>query len=101
MYDLLSLAIYPAFDPRMAMSIGKRKNPDEVLLRHWHSLVPNTKLAQRNLEKRLLKLAKETPQKAEALKESLKQEDLQSSIFDRIIALIHKRSKHLSEICNN
>ena len=99
MYDLLSLAIYPAFDPRMAMYIGGRKNPNEVLLRHWHRLVPNTKLAQRNLEKRLLKLAKETPQKAEALKESLKADGIQSTIFDRIIALIQERSQRLLVLC--
>ena len=99
MYDLLSLAIYPAFDAHMAMHIGGRKNPDELLLRHWHTLVPNTKVAQRHLEKRLLKLAKETPEKAEALKERLKQEGVQSNIFERIIALIQERSQRLRGLC--
>ena len=100
MYDLVSLAIYPAFEAHRAMHIGGRKNPDDVLIRHWHSLVPNTKLAQGNLEKKLLKLAKETPQKAEALKESLKQEGIESSIFDRIIALIQERSQRLQKNLN-
>ncbi|MCE2930973.1 MAG: hypothetical protein LW809_06270 [Vampirovibrionales bacterium] len=84
----------------MAMHIGGRKNPDDVLLRHWHSLVPNTKLAHRNLEKRLLKFTKETPQRAEILKESLKQEGIQSPIFDRIIALIQECSQRLQKNLN-
>ncbi|NNM58877.1 MAG: type II toxin-antitoxin system HipA family toxin [Legionellales bacterium] len=94
-YDLLSTAIYPDFSSKMAMKIGGKYEPEEVLMRHWHKLVPDVKIARQNLEKELLTLSKETVEKAGFLKENLNQAGIFSVVFDEIITIIKKRTERI------
>ncbi|MFI4957323.1 MAG: type II toxin-antitoxin system HipA family toxin [Gammaproteobacteria bacterium] len=94
-YDLLSTAVYPNVSIKMAMKIGGKYIPDDVLLRHWHRIVPDTTVAQKNIEKQLLAMANDCVEQAVLLREQLKREDIESPIFDKIYDVIRKRSEHL------
>jgi serine/threonine-protein kinase HipA len=91
-YDLLSTAIYPELSHNMAMKIGGRYKPEEVLLRHWHRIVPDTAAARNALEKQLRFLSKKALVQAETLKLSLEKQSIRSVVFDKIIGVISDRS---------
>lgn len=97
-YDLLSTAVYPHLSTKMAMKIGGKYDPEDVLLRHWHRLVPDTELAKKELEKQLHQLSKQCLEKAYALKASLAQEGISSPIFQDICLMIEKRSKRVKNL---
>jgi serine/threonine-protein kinase HipA len=63
-YDLLSTAVYPDLSSKMAMKIGGKYKPEDVFLRHWHRIVPETAAAKRNLEKQMQETAKACLEKA-------------------------------------
>lgn len=98
-YDVLCTVIDPALSKHMAMKIGGEADPEKLYLWHWHSLVEETKTAQRALEKQLLVLAEQVPQKALVLKKSLaEKEGIASSVFDDILAVITKRATLLLQL---
>lgn len=97
-YDLLSTAVYQGISTKMAMKIGGKYEPKKVFLHHWHQLVPNTEVAKREIKKLLQYLSKNCPEKAHALKESLKKEGISSPIFEDICSVIEKRSQRISNL---
>ena len=76
----------------------KKYEPEKVLLRHWHQLVPDTEVAKKGIERQLQHLSKTCLEKALALKESLKKEGTSSPIFEDICSVIEKRSQHISRL---
>jgi len=94
-YDLLSTAVYPELAPKMAMKIGGKYDPDDIYLRHWHRLVPDTAGTRNALEKNLTEMAATTLDQATKLHDELKKENITSPILDSIVALIKKRSARL------
>jgi len=94
-YDLLSTTVYPELSKKMAMKIGGKYKPEGIFMRHWQRLVPDTVVAKKNLEKQIKNLAAECLEKASDLKETLKKEGIQSSIFDDIFSVIRQRVEHL------
>jgi len=96
-YDLLCTAIYPEVSSKMAMKIGKVYDPDRIFLRHWHCVVPDTTTARKNLEKDLIRMSNKCLQKALELKLKLSNENINSSIFNNICAVIKNRSDHIKE----
>lgn len=97
-YDLLSTAVYENLSSKMAMKIGGKYQADHVFLRHWHKLVPDTAAAKNNLEKQLIKMAKNCQKKALELKEEFEAEAITSSILEDICAVITKRAEHIIKI---
>jgi len=79
------------------MKIGGKYKPEDVFLRHWHRIVPETAAAKRNLEKQMQETAKACLEKAESLKTDLEKEDIRSPVFDEILAVIAKRSERLKD----
>jgi len=57
-YDLVCTAVYPDLAPKMAMKIGSKYKPNDVQIRHWNTLVKETKTAQNLLRSRQKKLCK-------------------------------------------
>jgi len=57
-YDLVSTAIYPELNNNMAMKIGGRKHANDLQLRHWERLVPDTKTSKRALKEAVLTLCR-------------------------------------------
>lgn len=94
-YDLLSTAIYPDLSDKMAMKIGGRYKADELCLRHWHRLVPDTKAAKANLEKQLATLSEKCVKQSETLKSDLENQGVSSKVFESICEIIQKRANDI------
>jgi serine/threonine-protein kinase HipA len=94
-YDLLSTAVYPELATKMAMKIGGKYDPDEVYLRHWHRLVPDTAVARKAIEKSLAGMATTALDQATKLHAELNNENITSPVLDSILALIKKRNTRL------
>ena len=94
-YDLLSTSVYSDLSEKMAMKIGGKYKPEDVCLRHWYKLVPNTKVAQSALNKQLKSMTKKVLENATLLKEQLKREGITSPIFDDIDTVIDERVKRI------
>ena len=96
-YDLLSTSVYPDLSAKMAMKIGGKYKPDDIFLRHWHRLVPDTATARKNLEKQLGDMVRNCKEKASELKKKLEEDDIHSSIFGDICSVIGMRAKYIEE----
>ena len=94
-YDLLSTTVYPGLDIKMAMKIGGKYKPEDIRLKHWHSLVENTALARKNVEYELHSAATALPMLAKKLSDELNKTELQSEIYQEITAIINQRAKRL------
>lgn len=94
-YDLLSTAVYAQLSKTMAMKIGGKYKPDDVMLRHWYHLVPDTQLAKNTMEKDLKKFASELPKKALSLSNELEEKGLSSPVYAEIQAIIENRCQHV------
>lgn len=94
-YDLLSTAVYPKLNKKMAMKIGSQYDPERVLLRHWYSLVENTETARKFLEAELQSFVKNIPDLANSLQKTLQEKGISSPIFKKIQVVIKKRAKHI------
>jgi serine/threonine-protein kinase HipA len=94
-YDLLSTAVYPQLSQKMAMKIGGKYNPEDVFLKHWYQLVPDTQLAGNMMEKDLKKFASELPKKALSLSKELEAAGIFSPVYDEIQAIIESRCQHV------
>ncbi|MBT4880852.1 MAG: type II toxin-antitoxin system HipA family toxin [Alphaproteobacteria bacterium] len=97
-YDLLCTSAYSELSTKMAMKIGGKYRPEDVFLRHWNQLVPDTMASRRNLEAQLKKVSQELVERAYTLKETLSSEGIKSSIFDDIGKTITKRAKHIRQL---
>lgn len=91
-YDLLCTAIYPDLSAKMAMKIGGKYKPDDVCLRHFYKLVPDTKTAQSSIQRQITTMAQKIMGKATTLKTDLQNNGLTSEVFDMIIQVIKERS---------
>jgi serine/threonine-protein kinase HipA len=96
-YDLLSTAVYPDLATKMAMKIGGKYEPDDVYLRHWHRLVPDTAVARNSIEKTLGDMAEKTLDQATKLHSELKKDNITSPVLDSMLALIKKRTARLKQ----
>jgi len=94
-YDLFSTAVYPNLAKEMAMKIGGRYDPEHVYIRHWYRIVEDTSAAKKNIEKIIDSQSKLCVNAAIALKDELKNEGLESKIFDQIYGVINVRSELL------
>ncbi|OJW49954.1 MAG: hypothetical protein BGO67_11440 [Alphaproteobacteria bacterium 41-28] len=94
-YDLISTTVYPQLSKKMAMKIGGKYKPEEVMLRHWHQLVPDTQLARNAIEKDLKKFANDLPKKALSLSKKLKKKGLPSPIYEKIQSIVDNKCQHI------
>jgi hypothetical protein len=77
------------------MKIGKKYKPDDVFIRHWNRLVPDTKAAHRNLGNQLTKMADNCVVNSEELLLKFESQGVKSEIFGDIIAVIKQRVNHI------
>lgn len=94
-YDLLSTAVYAELSEKMAMKIGSKYKSNEVMLRHWHSLVPDTKASKAALNRQLKIVATRAVEEALALKKVLNDQGITSPIFDSISKIVEMRAGRL------
>jgi len=96
-YDLLSTAIYPELSKKMAMKIGEKYEPREIYLWHFLKHVPDTKLAQSSMKKRIHAMGEKVLYEFPKLVEELGQEDLNSNVYEDIFKIVEGRVDRLSE----
>jgi len=94
-YDLLCTAVYSSLSPKMAMKIGRKYDPEDVHLRHWLSLVPDSATARNAMEKNLIEMARKTIEQAIKLKADLEKTGVTSPVFDEILRVIKQRSENI------
>ena len=93
-YDLLSTAVDPNLDEKMAMKIGDIYKPINVFPNHFHKLAPETKAAQSDMKKRMEKMKEKMLEVAPKLKAELTAKGLESDVFDDIINIIKTRARN-------
>lgn len=94
-YDLLSTAVYPNLSQNMAMKIGGKYDPKRVLQRHWLKLVPDTKVAHKNLSKEITKMASKITEASDQIINEFKDKGLHEAILKNICKVIHARSEQI------
>ncbi|NNU62874.1 hypothetical protein [Ochrobactrum soli] len=82
----------------MAMRIGGRNIADTIHLKHWHSLVPNTRGAQRLLESDMAKMSSKILPQADALLTEFDDMGIRHEILSRIRSVIETRSTFMARI---
>lgn len=94
-YDLLSTAIYPNVAVKLAMKIGKTYNPEQVVTRYWHQIVPDITAAKNTLTKELINTATACLEQSSILKEAFQEKGIRSPVFEGICSIIQKRARSI------
>ena len=98
LYDVVCTAVYPRLAKNLAMAIGERSVPDTIQLKHWLTLVAETKGAERLLVKHILELAGRIRKQADTLLSELNDEGISHDILTSIRSVIETRASHLLRI---
>jgi len=98
LYDVLCTAAYPRLAKKLAMSIGGRSVADTLQLKHWLTLVPDTRTAQRLLVRDMTELAGGIRDEADRLLAEFEDAGITQEILKAIRAVIETRATHLLRI---
>jgi serine/threonine-protein kinase HipA len=101
LYDVVCTAAYPRLAKKQAMAIGGRAVPDTIQLKHWLTLVPDTRGAQRLLVKDITELAGRISHEADGLLAELEDGGIHHKILRAVRAVIETRATYLQRITNN
>ncbi len=101
LYDVVCTASYPRLAKKLAMAIGGRSVPDTIQLKHWLTLVPETRGAERLLIRDLADMAARIEQEADALIAELDAEGVDHPILRTIRAIIATRAAHILKIADS
>jgi serine/threonine-protein kinase HipA len=97
-YDVLCTAAYPRLAKKLAMAIGGRSVADTIQLKHWLTLVPDTRAAQRLLVRDMTELAGHIGDEADKLLAEFEHAGITHEILRTIRAVIETRATHLLRI---
>jgi serine/threonine-protein kinase HipA len=98
LYDVLCTAAYPRLAKKLAMAIGGRSVADTIQLKHWLTLVPDTRAAQRLLVRDLTELAGRIGDEADKLLAEFEETGISHEILKAVRAVITTRATHLLRI---
>ena len=98
LYDVLCTAAYPRLAKKLAMAIGGRSVADTLQLKHWLTLVPDTRTAQRLLVRDMTELAGGIRDEADRLLAEFEDAGITQEILKAIRAVIETRATHLLRI---
>jgi serine/threonine-protein kinase HipA len=98
LYDVVCTAAYPRLAKKQAMAIGGRAVPDTIQLKHWLTLVPDTRGAQRLLVKDIADFAARIGNEADGLLAEFENAGIKHGILQTIRTVIEKRANHLLQI---
>lgn len=101
LYDVVCTAAYPRLAKKQAMAIGGRAVPDTIQLKHWLTLVPETRGAQRLLVKDITDLAGRIGKEADGLLAEFEDTGIAHGILGAVRAVIETRAAHLLRIIEN
>ncbi|WP_347376824.1 HipA domain-containing protein [Ensifer sp. Root1252] len=97
-YDAVCTTVYPRLSKRLAMKIGGRDVPDTIQLKHWTTIVPDTKAAQRILVRELAQMAEGIVHEADALVGELADEGIKHPILSAIRKVISSRAGSVQRV---
>jgi len=101
LYDVVCTAAYPALTKNIAMRVGGRNVPDTIRLKHWLTLVPNTRASQQLLAKELKHLSNIVVNEAEWLLRDSAHLGFDHPVLRSIVKVVKARSTQiLSEVDN-
>jgi len=80
------------------MAIGGRAVPDAIQLKHWLTLVPETRGAQRLLIKDMKDLAERVGSEADKLLVEFKDSGIRHDILQTVRSVIETRAVHILRI---
>jgi serine/threonine-protein kinase HipA len=98
LYDVVCTAAYPRLAKKLAMAIGGRSVADTIQLKHWLTLVPDTRTAQRLLVRDMTELAGRIGDEADNLLAEFEDAGITHEILRTIRAVIETRATHLLRI---
>jgi serine/threonine-protein kinase HipA len=98
LYDVDCTAGYPKLSKKLAMYIGSQAVPDTIQLKHWLSLVPDTKAAQRLLINDIDGMAGSIERETNGLPLELSEAGIQHPILRVVRGVIATRAAHLLRI---
>lgn len=91
-YDVVCTAAYPRLAKQLAMAIGGRSIPDTIQLKHWLTLVPSTRGAERLLLKDMTDMASRIRGEADTLIAELEKEGITHPILRSVRSTIETRA---------
>lgn len=98
LYDVVCTAAYPRLAKKQAMAIGGRSVPDTIQLKHWLTLVPDTRGAQRLLVRDIGDLAARIGREADRLLADFDDAGISHDVLAAVRAVIETRATHLLRI---
>ncbi|UVC12158.1 type II toxin-antitoxin system HipA family toxin (plasmid) [Rhizobium sp. TH2] len=98
LYDVVCTAAYPRLAKKLAMKIGGRAVPDTTQLKHWLTLVPDTKAAQRLLVSDIANLAGNIESEADALLLEFSDAGVKHPVLKAVRGIVGTRAAHLQRI---
>jgi len=98
LYDVVCTAAYPRLAKKLAIAIGGRSVADTIQLKHWLTLVPDTRAAQRLLVRDMTELAGRIRDEADKLLAEFEDAGITHEILKAIRAVIETRATHLLRI---
>jgi serine/threonine-protein kinase HipA len=98
LYDVVCTAAYPRLSKKLAMNIGGRGVPDTIQLKHWLSLVSDTKAAQHLLINDIASMAGNIEREADGLLLELSEVGIHHPILKAVRGVIATRAAHLKRI---
>ena len=101
LYDVVCTAAYPRLAKKQAMAIGGRAVPDTIQLKHWLTLVPETRGAQRLLVKDIADFAGRIGKEADGLLAEFGDTGIAHGILGAVRAVIETRAAHMLRIIEN
>jgi serine/threonine-protein kinase HipA len=101
LYDVVCTAAYPRLAKKLAMAIGGRSVPDTIQLKHWLTLVPETRAAQHLLVRDLAAMAERIGGEADALLPELADIGVDHAILKSVRTIIATRATHLLRIAQD
>jgi serine/threonine-protein kinase HipA len=97
-YDVLCTAAYPRLAKKLAMAINGRSIADTIQLKHWLTLVPDTRAAQRLLVRDMTELAGRIGDEADKLLAEFEDAGITHEILKTVRGVIETRAAHLLRI---
>lgn len=95
LYDAISTAVYPDLSNRLAMKIGGRNRPEEIMPRHWDRFAREAELAAPMVRRRVHDFARRAVAMSRDVAAELDRQRHGSPILARITNLLASRSAAL------
>jgi serine/threonine-protein kinase HipA len=96
-YDLLSTAIYPRIDIKLAMKIGKNADPGQIRGSDWRQLAESVEINPAFVVDIVRELAEAAPERAQAIARELRERHGRFPVADTILRQLRKRIRRMLE----